>query len=138
LHHEVRVYHKDIKPENIMLNDNQEVVLSDFGISNTFENDDDVVPAKLIGTGTPLYYTPEMVMLKKDFIAIGKKEKIVHGRPLDVWATGCTLYYLATGKPPYWITNRFTVKKLLNETIVDFSMFENSTDPDMKGLYEII
>ena len=79
-----------------------------------------------------------MVMLKKDFIAIGKKEKIVHGRPLDMWATGCTLFYLATGKPPYWITNRFTVKKLLAETVVDFSVFENSTDPDMKALFEMI
>jgi len=52
------VLHRDIKPDNLMLNKQGELVLVDFGSSSKFEGDDDRV---LSTVGTPIYFAPEIV-----------------------------------------------------------------------------
>ena len=90
-HEEAHVIHRDIKPENMMLNKENEIVLVDFGLSKVFEGEDDV----LRGTaGTMKYYAPEIVRT-------GIKNKQIHGKQTDIWATGITLFNLATGNAPF-------------------------------------
>jgi len=85
------VYHNDIKPDNCVLNERNELVLIDFGESSRFsieDGDDLIVGSKTIGT--PLFFAPEL---------FGKED--AHGRPADIWRAGLTLYMIAAAQGPY-------------------------------------
>lgn len=76
---------RDIKPDNIMIDENGQVKLIDFGIVRFFK------PGKNKDTthlGTPGYAPPEQY---------GKQQTDPRS---DIYALGATLFYLATGKPP--------------------------------------
>lgn len=86
-HKIIKVIHRDIKPDNIMINHNNEAVLIDFGVSALFdgqENDE-------IGTtmGSFNFFAPEMIKRKK---GTGFR-----GEQTDIWALGITLFYLICG-----------------------------------------
>ena len=55
-HKTAKVIHRDIKPDNIMLNHKNQAVLIDFGVS-ALKGDDDFVQTKV---GTLLFFAPEM------------------------------------------------------------------------------
>lgn len=60
-HKVVGVVHKDIKPDNIVIGDNREAVLIDFGVSTTLEDDDEkYADALTMKTGTYLFFAPEL------------------------------------------------------------------------------
>ena len=80
--------HCDIKPENIMINSQGVVKLTDLGISHRFEfreNGRQDVPEHV--TGTPAYISPEQVY--------GDVELDCR---TDIYSLGATLYHLATGR----------------------------------------
>ena len=84
------IAHRDIKPENMMLDKNENLVLTDFGVSQFFSSKDDL----LFGThGTMRYMAPEMV-------TTGKK-KVMHGKHVDMWALGITIFRLVTNDYPF-------------------------------------
>jgi len=85
--HENGIIHKDLKPSNIMLNDNQiDVAIIDFGISSIRDSGSTVVVTK---TGmTPEYSAPET--FRNLFLAES-----------DYFSFGITIYELFTGKTPY-------------------------------------
>ncbi|KAL1410134.1 hypothetical protein Q8F55_004137 [Vanrija albida] len=92
LHHN-GVTHRDIKPENILFSKDRDLVkLADFGVSEMFEaktNDDRI---RTQG-GSPAFLSPEA------FTA--STSTAVHGRPVDIWALGVTLYCMLTGTLPW-------------------------------------
>lgn len=94
MHVESKLVHHDIKPENIVLNKQEDIVLVDFGISRHFYGEDDLTRGQSNSEGTILYFAPERVKT-------GVKDKKIYGRQTDIWAAGITLYYLATGIHPY-------------------------------------
>jgi len=85
--HEQGYVHRDIKPSNIMLRENGEAVLMDFGISK-------ITDAKTItGTGavgTIQYMAPEQIVSSKDV-----------DHRADIYALGCVLYQMLTGETPF-------------------------------------
>ncbi|CAD8166170.1 unnamed protein product [Paramecium octaurelia] len=84
--HSLNIVHRDIKLENILLKDNNEIKLIDFGFSVLVNRD-----SKLgVFCGTPSYMAPELVN-KQDYF----------GKPVDVWALGVLLYVLLTGHFPF-------------------------------------
>jgi eukaryotic-like serine/threonine-protein kinase len=85
--HNRGVIHRDIKPHNILLDENGRPKLSDFGIARAL----DATVATRSGSylGTALYSPPEQL----------KGEKVTPKS--DVYSLGVTLYHAATGQPPF-------------------------------------
>ena len=86
--HQHHLIHRDVKPENIMLGDNNLVKLADLGIAKTFEEASAEGKPKRI-VGTPHYMAPEA--------AIG--DPIDHR--IDIYSLGATLYHLLAGRTPF-------------------------------------
>lgn len=84
--HEKNILHLDIKPDNILIDESDNAILIDFGISISI---DDHRKTTLLGARTPHYSPPEQGS-KISFNSISYAT--------DIYALGCTLYVLLTGK----------------------------------------
>ncbi len=89
--HQQGIVHRDIKPDNVMVLDDDEVKVTDFGIARILQPDTSLHTIATTGMrmGTPLYMAPEQIQGKK-----------VDGRT-DIYALGAMLFHLITGKPPF-------------------------------------
>ncbi|MCD6360533.1 MAG: serine/threonine protein kinase, partial [Armatimonadetes bacterium] len=88
--HRQGMIHRDVKPSNILITEDAEPVLTDFGIAKILE---DEATMDLTGTGmlvgTPEYMAPEQV-----------SGSTVDARA-DIYALGVVLYEMVTGRKPY-------------------------------------
>ncbi|MCA9664953.1 MAG: protein kinase [Myxococcales bacterium] len=86
--HAAGVVHRDLKPSNVLVAADDRVVLSDFGVARSLLGEGDA--AKTGGAiGTPHYMAPEQLRGQK-----------VDERA-DIYALGCMLYELFTGRLPF-------------------------------------
>lgn len=95
--HRHAIVHRDIKPANVMLAGTGRIKVVDFGIAKALSE----VATRLTGTGvavgTPAYLAPEQI----------KGGDTDHRT--DLYAVGCLLYELLTGRPPYTGDSPFSV-----------------------------
>ncbi|MBI4618478.1 MAG: protein kinase [Planctomycetes bacterium] len=84
------VIHRDVKPENVLLDEDGTPVLTDFGLARDQSSEDLRTRTGAI-LGTPAYMAPEQ--------ATGQVRQI--GPATDVYALGAILYEVATGGPPF-------------------------------------
>ncbi len=88
--HRQGIVHRDIKPANILISQGHAVV-ADFGIARAISSSGGAgITQAGMAVGTPWYMSPEQ--------ATGDPN--VDGRT-DVYALGCVLYEMVSGKPPY-------------------------------------
>jgi len=88
----------DLKPSNVLLNEYSTLKLCDFGLSRKLVDLDQGAAKELdvegeepkAKSGTPYYMAPELFT-----------DEGVHSFQSDIWALGCVLYEMATGKPPF-------------------------------------
>src|SRR5215218_2374996 len=85
--HESGIVHRDVKPSNILVTEEGQVKLSDFGIARA-EADASLTQTGLV-TGSPAYLSPE--------VASGQFAT----DSSDVWSLGATLFHALSGHPPY-------------------------------------
>jgi protein kinase-like protein len=85
--HERDVYHRDVKPANIVLSDDGAVRLVDFGIARIVGKNPLTVDSNVIGT--PEFLAPELLTDHQP------------GPATDLWALGVTLYCALEGRSPF-------------------------------------
>lgn len=83
--HNRKVLHRDLKPQNLLINDKGELKLADFGLAR----------AKSVPTKT---YSNEVVTLwyRPPDVLLGSTE---YSTQIDMWGVGCIFFEMATGRP---------------------------------------
>jgi len=95
------IAHSDIKPDNILIDRELNLKITDFGLSKSVLNDEK------IGGGTPLYYSPEQIF---------QPDSIDHRS--DIYSFGIVLYQLiSNGSYPYEMSSPDIRKIHLNEPV---------------------
>lgn len=106
--HENGIFHRDIKPGNILINNKKEIKIIDFGIAKMIDSDENLAKT-IIDTniGTPRYMSPEQV----------KGLNLDHRT--DLYSCGVLLYEILSGKVPYGdVKTMFAMqKKIIDDTI---------------------
>ena len=87
--HERGIVHRDIKPANVMITDQGDVKVMDFGIARALADLGATLTSTWNIVGTAQYLSPEQ--------ALGE---IADFRS-DIYSTGCLLYEVLTGQPPF-------------------------------------
>lgn len=87
--HRQGLIHRDIKPGNIMITSDGKLKVMDFGIARALDDVNSTVTHTSSVLGTAAYLSPEQA-----------RGESVDGRS-DIYAVGCLLYELLTGRPPF-------------------------------------
>jgi serine/threonine protein kinase len=81
------IIHRDIKGQNILVDNKGVCKLADFGASRYLQTADSA--ANMSFKGTPVFMSPEVIMEQR------------YSRKSDIWSVGCTVVQMATGNPPF-------------------------------------
>ena len=92
--HSKGILHRDLQPGNILLDENGEPMVSDFGLAKWLDQGSDLTRT-LKTSGTPGYIAPEQTDCPADKLTFAA----------DVYSLGAILFYLLTGQPPFVGTN---------------------------------
>lgn len=87
--HASDIVHRDIKPDNLLLNQKGRLKIGDFGVSEMFASSSDLTKQS---AGSPAFFAPEMCVS-------GHGE--ISAKPADIWAMGVTLYALCFDRLPF-------------------------------------
>ncbi|EAS00862.2 Serine/Threonine kinase domain protein (macronuclear) [Tetrahymena thermophila SB210] len=97
--HKLKIVHRDMKPENLLLSYNKRIKIVDFGLSNTYKKNELLKTA----CGSPCYAAPEMIAGKR-YLGLG----------VDIWSCGVILFALVCGYLPFEDPNTSNLyKKIL-------------------------
>ena len=99
------IAHRDLKPENLLLNKNNIIKIIDFGLSNFFDGEHNLITP----CGSPCYASPEMVSGNK-----------YNGFNIDIWATGIILFAMVCGYLPFEHSDKDKLFEQILKAKLDF------------------
>ena len=123
--HETGLVHRDVKPSNLLLrqsNNTQQVCVADFGLVSLRDEESTLTRTGELA-GTPAYMSPEQV----------DHPSSLDGRS-DVYALGCVLYELLTGRPPFEGTVRMVLWQVVHEEPKLPSRFDEGISQDLETI----
>eukprot|EP00756_Hemistasia_phaeocysticola_P039501 Hpha_TRINITY_DN16818_c0_g5::TRINITY_DN16818_c0_g5_i1::g.148344::m.148344/K13303/SGK2; serum/glucocorticoid-regulated kinase 2 len=104
--HTKGVIYRDLKPENLVLDHEGHITLTDFGLAKT-----DCKGTTYTFCGTPEYMAPELVT------------KQGHTNAVDWWSLGIFLYEMVVGIPPFYTQNVSQMYQLILNKPLEFPSF---------------
>ncbi len=100
--HDKGILHRDLKPGNVLLDEQGNARVADFGLAKLLDEDSGQTASAVL-LGTPVYMAPEQT--------VGKARQV--GPATDVWALGVMLYECLCGKPPFRSPDREEILRLI-------------------------
>ncbi|MCX6561832.1 MAG: protein kinase [Candidatus Aminicenantes bacterium] len=117
--HKNKIIHRDLRPSNIMVSEEGQVKITDFGTSAWLQN----VPYATTRIGSPPYMAPEQFLGKAGFAA-------------DIYSMGCILYEMLIGRPPIYDPDPFKILEKAQEGKITPPRIKNMRVP--RELDEIV
>lgn len=113
------VIHRDIKPANILIDESNDIKISDFGAALAVSAD----TTHVTGVGSPAYMSPEQV----------RDQQLNH--QTDIFSLGVVMYQLLTGHLPFKASNSFSmIYQIINVDPVPPSVYRPEISPVLDGI----
>lgn len=118
------VVHRDIKPGNILLDENGEPRVTDFGLAKRHHDDSGITATGQI-LGTPSFMPPEQASGKADLV----------DQRADVYALGAILYATLAGRPPFQAAHPMeTLNQVMETEPVSLRLFVPTVPRDLETI----
>ncbi len=118
------VLHRDVKPSNILIDNEGHVYLADFGLARLTQGDDSTISQDMI-IGSPQYISPEQA-----------KAEAVDARS-DIYSLGIVIYEMFTGRAPFHgDTSYATITAHINQPLPPPRSFNPKVPPAVEKVLE--
>eukprot|EP00366_Plasmodium_knowlesi_P005044 XP_002262542.1 RAC-beta serine/threonine protein kinase,putative [Plasmodium knowlesi strain H] len=120
--HKLNIIYRDVKPENVLLDEMGHIRLTDFGLSKEGISDNNSATSLC---GTPEYLAPEII------------DQCGHGKAVDWWSLGIMLYEMLTGRLPFNSSTRADLFERIKHETLRYPRFLSPDAVDLlKKLFE--